>query len=408
MRDGLVVGTTAELVRPVDPSETIHLGAAGGGVVVFSTPAMIDLMEHAARAVIAPFLQEDEESVGVQVDVEHLAATPIAATVRSVARVTHIDGRLIEFLVEAFDDQEQIGRGTHRRAIIRTDKFRNRLEEKSAALPDGLFWPAEAEANTGTLPALQTLRVESEGAVASVALHRPERANAVDRQMTADWEQVVAWLAGHGETIRVVIVTGSDGRFCAGDDVKEVATLNLKEAEALSHRQARLYLSFEKLPQVLIAAVDGPAMGAGCVCAYSCDFRVASQRARFGMPEIVLGWAPGYGIAQLTALVGKARALELCLTGKHISAQRALEYGLVNDVVPATRLAETTGALAERLLALPPLALRETKRLIHADFDPRAQTTYLADTAAYIRCLATADAREGIAAFMENRPPRFS
>ena len=263
-----------------------------------------------------------------------------------------------------------------------------------------------AAQHTSRLPPLRTLLVEDRGAVVHITLNRADKLNAVDTAMTGDWEQVIKWLSSR-EDLRVVIVTGAGRAFCAGDDVKEVGQLSLKEAEELSLRQARMYLAFEQLPQVFIAAVNGHAQGAGCVCAFSCDFRLASYSARFGMPEILLGWSPGYGLAQLTAIVGKARALELCLTGKSIAARQAQEYGLVHQVLPHGRLLAAAGELADHLLAMPELALRETKWRIHGDEPPQHKTAYEQDTAAYMRCLATADAREGIAAFVDKRKPRF-
>jgi enoyl-CoA hydratase len=243
--------------------------------------------------------------------------------------------------------------------------------------------------------------------IATLAFNRPHALNAVNVQMTAEWEQVVAWLAGHPEEIRIAIVTGAGQAFCAGDDVKELPSLTLDAARALSLRQASLWLALERLPQPVIAAVNGPAQGAGCVAAYSCDFRIASHAATFGMPEIKLGWPPGYGVAQLTALVGKARALELCLTGDPIPASRALEWGLVNEVVSAAQLLPRAHQLATRLLTLPAEAVRATKRLVHADEGAQPKIAHRADTEAYIRCLALPDAREGIAAFAAKRRPNF-
>ena len=263
-----------------------------------------------------------------------------------------------------------------------------------------------ATANTADLPPLSTLLVERSGPVVQITLNRPSQLNAVDTVMTADWERVVGWLAERPD-LRVAIVTGAGKAFCSGDDVKEVGRLSLAEAEELSLRQARMYLAFESLPQVIIAAVNGHAQGAGCVCAYSCDFRIASYAARFGMPEILLGWSPGYGLAQLTAIVGKARAIELCLTGKQITARQAHDYGLVHNVVSQGRLLPASRKLAEQLLSMPALALRETKRRIHAAEPPELKTAYVEDTAAYIRCLATRDSREGILAFTEKRKPQF-
>jgi enoyl-CoA hydratase len=403
MQPGLQPGITGELTWIVDPTMTITLGSHPQATV-FSTPSMILLMERAAREAMRPFLDEGEESVGIEVHVEHLGPAALGDTVRGVARVTAADDRRASFDVQAFAGDREIGRGTHRRAVAPLARLVQNIA-KATGEP-GAVMPLEA--NRGQLPVLTTLQVAVTGRVATVTLNRPRSLNAVSVQMTAEWEHVVAWLAGHPAEVRVVIVTGAGDAFCAGDDVKELASLSLDQARALSLRQAGLWLALERLPQPVIAAVNGAALGAGCVAAYSCDFRVASHAATFGMPEIKLGWPPGYGVAQLTALVGKARTLELCLTGDPIAASRALDWGLVHEVVPGTRLAASAQQLANRLLALPAEALRATKRLVHADEGARPKITHRADTEAYVRCLALPDAREGIAAFVAKRRPDFS
>lgn len=407
MRPGLIPGQSATLQWQATPERTIHLAAdQQRSAVVFSTPAMINLMEHTALELLRPYLEPGEESVGVTVQIEHLAATPLGATVTAEARVTAIEGKLIDFEVSARDAIDQIGRGTHRRAIIGIEKFANRLQEKAAKLAGAAVIPIDVTPHIGELPKLATLLVTVSGPVATVTLNRPQKLNAVNVQMTSDWEQVNSWLAGHRE-VRVVIVTGAGAAFCAGDDVPEVGTLTLEAARDLSHRQARMYLAWERLPQIFIAALQGPALGAGCVAAYSCDFRIAAHGANLGMPEIKLGWPPGYGLAQLTALVGKARALDLCLTGRQITASQGLTYGLVHEVVPANRVLPAAKELAAQLIAMPTEALRETKRLIHADEGVTPKQAYLADTAGYIRCLELPDAQEGIAAFREKRAATF-
>jgi enoyl-CoA hydratase/carnithine racemase len=125
------------------------------------------------------------------------------------------------------------------------------------------------------------------------------------------------------------------------------------------------------------------------------------------MPEIKLGWPPGFGVAQLTALIGKARALQMCLSGETVTATQALEWGLINDLVPGAALMKSAQQLAERLLLLPAEALRQTKRLIHLDEGQLPKVTHRADTEAYVRCFALPDAREGISAFVEKRPAKF-
>jgi enoyl-CoA hydratase/carnithine racemase/predicted thioesterase len=427
MKSGLAVGATAELNWRVSAEHVIHLGvpapdlqagfaekptAGGPTAVVFSTPNMILLMERAARKLLAPYLEPGEESVGVRVEVDHLAGTPLGAPVRGEARVTSIDGRLVDFEIAAFDRLEKIGSGKHRRAIVDLQRVKQKLAKKELGpgVPAAAEAPPTTEAPTTEAPTappvLETIELSLQPPVAWVTLNRPHKKNAVNRQMTADWESINQFLAQRPD-LRVVVIRGAGGAFCAGDDVPEVGSLEPAEAQELSYRQARLYLAWEQLPQVFVAAVEGEAYGAGCVAACACDLRIASYTAKFGMPEILLGWPPGYGVAQLTALVGKSRALEMCLLGEPIKARRAEEWGLVHQVTSGGDLMRAAGTMAEKLAALPKHALRETKQLVHLDEGLQPKTAYLADTAAYIRCLQQPDAREGIAAFREKRPPRF-
>jgi len=306
--------------------------------------------------------------------------------------------------VQAYVGDREIGRGKHRRTVVLLDRLvanvMQMLKEEDRVMN---LKPA-----TGELGELETVTVEVSNRIATVTLNRPRAANAINVQMTGELERMVAWLAGHPQEVRVVVISGTGDAFCAGDDVKEVAGLSLEAARTLSLRQANLFLALEQLPQPVIAAVNGPAFGAGCVAAYSCDWRLASHAARFAMPEIKLGWPPGYGIAQLTALVGKARALEMCLTGEAVTATQALEWGLINELVPGTMLMKSAQQLAERLLLLPAEALRQTKRLIHLDEGQLPKVTHCADTEAYLRCLELPDAREGISAFVEKRSAKFA
>lgn len=403
MIPGLQPGHVGHLTWIVDPTMTITLGSHPRATV-FSTPFMIMLMERAAREALRPFLEDGEDSVGVEVAVEHLGPAALGDTVRAEARVTAIEGRRVSFDVQAFAGAREIGRGSHRRAMVRLDRLIENLEKTTGDL--GLA--QDVAANRGHLPELETLAVAVADRVATITFNRPKVLNAVSRQMTAEWEQVVAWLAGHAEEIRVAVITGAGSAFCAGDDVKELAGIGPDDARRLSLRQANLWLAFERLPQPIIAAVNGPALGAGCVIAGACDFRLASHAATFGMPEIKLGWPPGYGVAQLTALVGKPRALELCLRGESIPAAKAQAWGLVHEVVPSAVLLAQARQWADALLAQPAEALRATKRLVHADEGQLPKVTHRADTEAYVRCLALADAREGIAAFAEKRRPRFT
>ncbi len=449
MKPGLEIGATAELIWTVDPSLTITLGlGASRTATVFSTPSMIMLMERSAREVLRPFLEEGEESVGAEVRVEHLTGATLGAEVRGVATVTRVEPRAVHFDIHTFQGERLLGRGQHRRAVVSIERLLNQLEKSSttererlrkseadrdplpkkeagpgmAAAPARTASFRSADGPVGTLrptaqtlesgvnggpTAFNTLRVDVRGAVVTITLNRPRIRNAVNTEMTGELERLVAWLSASEQSLRVGILTGAGAAFCSGDDVSELETLTADQARAISLRQARLFLAFEGLPQPLIAAVNGFATGAGCVCANACDFRIASHAAQFGMPEIKLGWTPGYGLSQLTALIGKARALDLCLTGRAITANTALEWGLVNEVVPGNLLMPTALALAETLLAMPPQALRRTKRALHADEGHLPKVTHFMDTEAYIRDFQTADAREGIQAFLKKRPPKF-
>jgi enoyl-CoA hydratase len=402
MKPGLRIGQIGELTWIVDPTMTISFGELSQATVL-STPAMILLMERAAREALRPFLDAGEESVGIEVHVEHLSPAPLGATVRGFASIDGIDGRRVEFSVKAYHGDREIGRGTHRRAVVSV----SRLLENVAKLSDNGDRAMTLTPNHGDLPDLQTVLVSVTDRIATVTLNRPRSLNAVNRLMTSELERIVEWLAGHPAEVRVVMLAGAGEAFCAGDDVIELPSLASTEARELSLRQANLYLAFERLPQPMIAVVNGPVYGAGCVAAMSCDLRLASHSARFAMPEIALGWPPGYGIAQLTALVGKARALELCLRGEPISAAVAHEWGLVNAVVPGATLWQQARKLAARLIELPAQAVRETKRLVHADEGQLPKVTHRADTEAYLRCLELPDAQEGMAAFAEKRKPRF-
>lgn len=402
MKNTLQAGQTGELHWTVDASMVITLGG-DSRATVFSTPNMILLMERAAREALRPFLEDGEESVGVDVQIRHLAGAGIGTAVRGLARVTAVEGRKVHFAVECRAGERLLGAGSHVRAVVPVQKL---IENLAAQSGDAAL--LHLQANTGPLPDFKTLTVHVQNRTALVTLNRPGMLNAVDRQLTTDFEKLVAWLAGHSTEVRVALLTGAGRAFCAGDDVRELPQIPVEEARQLSARQARMYLALERLPQVVIALVNGDAFGGGCVAACAADLRIASHNARFAMPEICLGWPPGYGLAQLTALVGKSRALEMCLFGRPISAATALDWGLTNEVVPATALVDRGYALAERLLQLPAEALRQTKRLIHLDEGSQPKVAWHADTEAYIRCLQLADAREGLAAFAEKRSPKFN
>lgn len=402
MKPGLQPGAIGELIWNVDSSMVITLGG-DPRATVFSTPNMIMLMERSAREALRPYLETGEESVGTDVQIQHVSGAGIGSVVRGEARVTGIDAKRIHFDVSAWCGERQLGFGKHTRALVKLERLIENLDKQSQESPRAM----NLIPNDGALPSMQTLLVEQSGPIATVTLNRPRSLNAVNAEMTSDFEKLVSWLLGHKDELRVVLLRGAGDSFCAGDDIKELPGFTPEFARELSLRQAEMYLAWERLPQIVIAMVHGDAMGGGCVAAYSADFRLASHDARFGMPEIKLGWPPGYGIAQLTNLIGKSRALEMCLLGEPLSAQKAFEWGLVHEVVPRGQLEKRAMAWAERLLKLPAEAMRQTKMLLHLDEGSQPKVAYRADTEAYIRCLQLDDATEGIRAFMEKRTANF-
>ena len=219
--------------------------------------------------------------MGVEVHVEHVGTAVLGAAVRGLACVDVIDGRHVEFTVTAYHGDREIGRGTHRRAIVSLARLLENLAKESG---DG-GRAMTLVPNRGELPKLETLLVSMTDRIATVTLNRPRSLNAVNRLMTAELERVVEWLAGHPEDVRVVLLTGAGEAFCAGDDVIELPALSQAEARDLSLRQANLYLAFERLPQPMIAAVNGVALrrrmrgrnllrsSAGLTCGSICDAR---------------------------------------------------------------------------------------------------------------------------------------
>ncbi|MCY3005713.1 MAG: enoyl-CoA hydratase-related protein [Planctomycetota bacterium] len=402
MKLGLQTGAIGELIWNVDSSMVITLGG-DSRATVFSTPNMIMLMERAAREAVRPYLEPGEESVGTDVQIQHVSGAGIGSVVRGEARVTHMDGKRIHFDVAAWCGERQLGFGKHTRALVKLERLIENLEKQNQEEPRAM----RLTPNASELPSLKTLLVELSGKIVTVTLNRPRSLNAVNAEMTGDFEKLVSWLLGHKDQFRVVLLRGAGDAFCAGDDIKELPGFTPEFSRELSLRQAELYLAWERLPQIVIAIVHGDAMGGGCVAAYSADFRLASHDARFGMPEIKLGWPPGYGIAQLTNLIGKSRALEMCLLGEPINAQKALEWGLVHELAPRGQLAQRGQWWAERLLKLPAEAIRATKMLVHLDEGAQPKVAYRGDTEAYVRCLQLPDAIEGIRAFIEKRPPNF-
>ena len=235
--------------------------------------------------------------------------------------------------------------------------------------------------------------------VARLSLNRPEALNALNRPMAEALETALARVATLDD-VRVLLVTGRGRAFCAGNDIAEMVDIEGAGAEALARRWAAIMDGFAALPQVTIAVVEGHALGGGLMLAVAQDLRIASDRARFGLPEVTLGFNPAYGIARLLDVVGGAHGRDLLLTGRTMHATEALRLGLVNRVVASPTLAETATAWASEIAKSPREGLAATKNIVAAIRSGKPG----GDPAAYGAALrSSAAARERIRAFVERK-----
>jgi len=210
-----------------------------------------------------------------------------------------------------------------------------------------------------------TVGLVQDGAIARLTLDRPEALNALNRAMAAGLESALGRLEAAADT-SVVIVSGSGRAFCAGNDVAEMPALAPAEAEALSRRWQHIMDRFACLPQVTIAAVHGYALGGGLMLALAQDLRVAESSARFGLPEITLGFNPSYGIARLFDVLGGAHARDLLLTGRSLDSAEALRMGLVSRVAADGELERLAIALASEIARHPRAGLAASKTIVAA------------------------------------------
>jgi enoyl-CoA hydratase/carnithine racemase len=237
--------------------------------------------------------------------------------------------------------------------------------------------------------------------LAWLALNRPEALNALSRALTQALEEAVDRVAALAE-VRVLVVTGRGRAFCAGNDLREMADLDPREAEDLARRQAALMERFSRLPQVTLAAIDGYALGGGLMLALAQDLRIASDRAHLGLPEVTFGFNPAYGIRRLVEVVGGGHARELLLTGRRVHAREALRLGLVHRVVAAPTLAPMAEAWAQEVARAPREGLAATKQILArlaAGGSPTEPDAY----GAALR--ASPAVRERLAAFLARRRP---
>jgi enoyl-CoA hydratase/carnithine racemase len=254
-----------------------------------------------------------------------------------------------------------------------------------------------------------TVLVERAGHLAHLILNRPEVLNAIDNTLARELDAACAALATD-ESVWLIIFRGAGERaFCAGADLK--ARLSFTPAQWLEQRDLLrgMFARLRGVPQPMIAAVHGFALGGGTELAMLADFVVASDDAVFGLTEVSLGIIPGGGGTQnLPRMIGRNRAKELIYSARRIKAQEALELGLVNHVVPRAELLPKAIAVGEEILKNSPFAVRQAQWSIDRGADLPFEDGIEREHEAYLRAIASEDRREGISAFNEKRPPRFS
>ncbi|MBV7531710.1 enoyl-CoA hydratase/isomerase family protein [Chitinophaga sp. sic0106] len=253
----------------------------------------------------------------------------------------------------------------------------------------------------------QTISTQLENSSLIITINRPDKMNALNQMVMAELALAIDEVYSNA-AIKSAIITGAGEKaFVAGADISEFLKLSPKEGEELAKKGHVIFHRIENSPKPIIAAVNGFALGGGCELAMACHFRIASENARFGQPEVNLGLIPGYGGTQrLTQLIGKGKAIELMMTGDMIDAADALKWGLVNHVTSLAELLPKAKGLLEKIHAKAPLAIARVVKCANAALD-KDQDGFETEVKEFAACFATKDLQEGASAFIEKRRPNF-
>ncbi|MDP3665070.1 MAG: enoyl-CoA hydratase-related protein [Sediminibacterium sp.] len=253
-----------------------------------------------------------------------------------------------------------------------------------------------------------TLLTSLEENIFTITINRPDKLNALNKQVLTDLNAVLDEVYTNPH-IKSVIITGSGPKaFVAGADISEFSGLTKEQSKALAKAGQDIFFRIENSPKPIVACVNGFALGGGCELAMSCHFRIASDNAKFGQPEVNLGLIPGYGGTQrLVQLIGKGRALELLMSGSLLDANTALQYGLVNYVVLQEELLQKAKSILAIINTKAPIAVGKCISSANAVFD-KSKNGYEVEVTAFGDCFDTPDRVEGTTAFLEKRKPNFS
>lgn len=253
----------------------------------------------------------------------------------------------------------------------------------------------------------KTLLTQIENGIFTITINRPEKLNALNKDVFDDLDLALTDIE-RDQQIRSVIITGAGGKaFVAGADISEFANYSKDQARALAKRGQDIFFRIENCSKPIVAAVNGFALGGGCELALACHFRIGSQNAKFGQPEVSLGLIPGYGGTQrLAQIIGKGRAMEMLMSGLIIDANTALEFGVINYVTFPDDLLAKTKSVLELINSKAPLAIAACIRATNDVFN-ETRNGFQTEINGFADCFDTEDIKEGTAAFLEKRKAIF-
>ncbi len=247
------------------------------------------------------------------------------------------------------------------------------------------------------------VEVTQQGHVGIVTMNRPETLNALSSEVFADLLKAFD-VVEKNDDIYVIVVTGAGRSFVAGADISEMASMNVAAGKQFGDLGNQAMLRLERMEKPTIAAINGFALGGGCELSMACDIRIASEKAKFGQPEVGLGITPGFGGTQrMPRICGTAHAMELILTADTINAQQALEIGLVSKVVPADALMDTAMELANKIASKAQVAVRAAKQAVRFGLECDMATAATYEALAFGTCFGTEDQKDAMKAFVEKK-----
>ena len=254
----------------------------------------------------------------------------------------------------------------------------------------------------------ENLLTKTENGIHTITINRPDKLNALNKKTVQEIGAAVKEAIADS-IVRGIIITGAGPKsFVAGADISEFVGLSVEQGKAMAKAGQDVFKLIEESPKPVIAAVNGFALGGGCELAMSCHLRVASDTAKFGQPEVNLGLIAGYGGTQrLTQLIGKAKSLELHMTGDMLTAGEALQFGLINYVIPPDQLMAKCLELFEKIKTKAPLAIAGVIASVNAYYTDGING-FTAEVNEFGKCFATADFKEGTTAFLEKRKANFA